>query len=456
MGRLGARRACAWAALGSVARAGCSWVHLRHHGTLAGGSVLHAYRQLVDGGSLEPDPSQAAAAGALWAVERAWSASYSRSAAAAAGGAETERSGRPGFGAYVVGDVGSGKSMLADLLVGSARARPGASQRGVRRQHFHEFMVDVHSRLHAAHAARPRAVAKALDGQPVHRFAAPDEPPLEVVAKGIAAGASLLVLDELQVNDVADALVLHRLFARLMDKDLGVWAVFTSNTEPADLYKGGLNRRYFLPFVELLETRCARVPVGTGVDYRELRPGAVGADGVLAAALKRVAAPGSFRVAEGAGALDAAWDEAVADAPVEARELVVAFGRTLGVARAAGPAARLTFHELCGRRGDGVALGATDYIALASAFRTLLLEGVPRLRPRQRQEARRLVLLLDALYEERVTLHVASECAPDELFGAILASEPGEGDDDGVPPLTEEERTACRRAVSRLRELAGA
>ncbi len=294
-------------------------------------------------------------------------------------------------GLYLYGDVGRGKSMLMDLFFDAAPVAPK------RRVHFHEFMQEAHA---AIHAARQRGV----------------EDPVREVADAIADGATLLAFDEMQVGDITDAMLVGRLFERLFAR--GVVVVATSNRHPDDLYKDGLNRHLFLPFVAMLGERMEVHHLDGGTDHRiDRAPG----EEVYFTPLGPAAT----------AALDAAWDRH-AEGPGAPRALAVP-GRQVEIPRAAGPVARAGFEALCGR-----ALGPGDYLALAEAFRVLILDDIPLLSRARNNEAKRFVTLIDALYEARVLLIASAAAEPSALYAE------GEG------------AFEFRRTVSRLHEMRSA
>ena len=367
-----------------------------------------------------------------------------------------------------------------------------------RRMHFHELMVEVHQRLHAIHTSRPKSVVYTEQGLPIFRFGdapvagpgahtdsekrvdgrlevsaqsdpmdggdamstsegmarppSPEEPLTRVAAQLVEPGL-LLCLDEMQVTDVADAMILCRLFELLIDVH-GVEVVFTSNRPPEQLYERGLNRKYFQPFVDLVRERLLTLEVGGSVDYRTLPPpvesDCYGTSTNTALGLRTLArrTPGTFHsgthaeaalrerwsarlaassVKAAAGGRETTGDSEnaagnrVEDATLEpARLLPVGFGRTLSVGAHAGDAGWFTFDELCAPSPGGRPLGASDYHALARAFKEVYLVGVPTLTKRERNEARRLVILVDALYEARCTLHVAAAEPLPNLVAPLL------------------------------------
>lgn len=335
--------------------------------------VPDRYRALVAAGELRPDAEQAAAAERLGALQ-----------------AELEESPRKGSilwritgrkpaaprGVYMWGGVGRGKSMLMDLLFDCV-AIPNK-----RRVHFHEFMLEVHERLN---------VERQKD--------TPD--PVIAVAAAMAADLRLLAFDEMVVNNAADAMILSRLFTEMMANGLTV--VATSNRPPHDLYKDGLNRQLFLPFIALIEARMDVLTLNGPVDYR----------------LDRLGTMQTWLVPNGPEAtatLSAAFFR-LTDYPVEDRarvpalDLAVPGGRTIHVPKAVKGVAVFSFKRLCGE-----ARGAADYLAIAHRFHTVIVVGIPRLGPENRNEAARFVTLIDALYENRVKLLAAADADPDTLY----------------------------------------
>ena len=293
----------------------------------------------------------------------------------------------PPRGLYLWGDVGRGKSMLMDLFSESAQVRPK------RRVHFNAFMGEVHLHLH-----HERRHGGARD-------------PIAAVARHIARGATLLCFDEFQVGDVADAMILGRLFEQLFAR--GVVVVATSNNAPDRLYEGGLNRQLFLPFIALLKERMGVVGLNGRVDHRR----------GLDRAEPRYFTP-LGRKAD--AAMDEAW-RVLAGGDGEEASIAV-LGRALPIPRAGGGAARFSFDDLC-----KAALGAADYLALARAYHTVLIDHVPA--PPVRDEARRFTLLIDTLYDEGVQLVCSAAAPPEALYPT------GDGAD------------AFRRTASRLHEM---
>ncbi len=283
-----------------------------------------------------------------------------------------ERSPEPPRGLYLWGPVGRGKSMLMDLFFDAA---PVPNKRRV---HFHAFMLDVHARIERERRARTRE-------------------PVAKVAADLAAEAALLCFDEFQVNDIADAMILERLFRALFAA--GTVVVATSNRPPDRLYEHGLQRDLFLPFIELLKDRLDRLELDSGRDYRLSR--LMG---------KRVYHTPLDAAAE--RALRAHLAELTDSAPLRSETLTV-LGRALDVPRVAGDVAWFRFEELCSRP-----LAAADYLALAERYAAVIVEGIPRLDQRRRNEAQRFHILIDTLYEARTLLIASAEVAPDEIYTA--------------------------------------
>jgi cell division protein ZapE len=272
--------------------------------------------------------------------------------------------------------------MLMDLFFDAAPVQ------AKRRTHFHVFMGEIH-RLIDAWRKGDAAARKARFGQ--HR----GDDPIPPVADVVAADAALLCFDEFQVTDIADAMILGRLFEALFAQ--GVTLVATSNRRPDQLYKDGINRQLFLPFVDLLESRVEVVSVTGPHDYR----------------LDRLRAAGTWFSPvdpDNERAFEALWREMLGHEE-ESGETLEVLGRKVHFPHAAGGLLKASFASLC-----SVALGPNDYVALAERFHTVFLEDVPRLTPDRREEARRFVILVDALYEARTHLIVLAEAEPVRLY----------------------------------------
>ncbi len=342
---------------------------------------LPAYRARVAAGLLTPDPSQAMAIERLqdlWAKLRGYNPEPQPTARAGllarflrrkpTEGADESRP----HGLYLVGEVGRGKSMLMDLFFAAADVPRK------RRLHFHQFMQEAHKRIFAWRRAHPG------EADPI--------PPL---ADGIAAEAALLCFDEFQVNDIADAMILGRLFQALFDR--AVVVVTTSNTTPDDLFKGQPGRDAFLPFIGLIKQHIDVLVMESGRDFRRAR----------LRGMPTWHVPPDGRAER---ALDAAFSDLNGRAQPRAETLMVT-GRKLVVPLAAQGVARFDFETLCGQP-----LGAGDYLALATHFHALVLDGIPRLSPENYDRARRFIVLVDALYDHRVKLVASAEAWPDQLY----------------------------------------
>jgi cell division protein ZapE len=339
---------------------------------------LPAYRALLASGVLETDDSQLAAAERLqdlFTKLRGYNPPLRPGGVISrllrlrpAEGAPDARAN----GLYLVGEVGRGKSMLMDLFFQQADVVRK------RRIHFHAFMAEAHSSIHAWKQA--------------NQAGADPIPPL---ADTIAADAALLCFDEFQVNDIADAMILGRLFASLFDR--GVVVVATSNTRPDQLFAGRPGRDAFLPFIALLKQKLDVLVLEGDRDYRRQRLHGMTTWYIPPdAAASRALGDAFTRLAEGA--------------PPRPRKLLV-MGRTFAIPLAAGRVARFDFASLC-----ATALGAGDYLALATHFDALVLDAIPVLGPDDVNEARRFSVLVDALYEHRVKLVASAEAPPDALY----------------------------------------
>lgn len=281
-------------------------------------------------------------------------------------------------GLYLWGGVGRGKTMLMDLFFERLQIQRK------RRVHFHAFMLDVHARL--------REARKGEAGDPILP-----------VAAALAEEVRCLCFDEMVVNNSADAMIMSRLFTAMIEG--GVTVVATSNRPPRDLYKDGLNREHFLPFIALIEQRLDVLPLNGPTDYRR----------------DRLAGVQRWHVPNGPAATAALSDAffRLTDYPVEDRahvpsaDIDVGGGRSLFVPKALKGVAVLSFKRLCGE-----ARGAADYLALAQHFHTVIIVGIPQMGPEQRNEAARFVTLIDALYGYRVKLLAAADAWPDDLYRA--------------------------------------
>lgn len=361
-----------------------------------GSRIRAAYEKRLADGRLTPDPSQVPVVEALARLEIA----LGRKGlfGGLLGGPPEVR------GVYLWGPPGRGKSILMDLFYACA------PERRKKRAHFHAFMARVHGLIRQWREGDAEA-RKAVFGQ------WKGDDPIKPVAELIASEARLLCFDELQVTDIADALILGRLFEALFEQKV-VLAV-TSNRAPDQLYLNGINRELFLPFIDLIEARCEVVSVAGARDWRLDR---LMGDRVWFTPPDEAARAG----------FEALWADLKGEQEECPAHLTVQ-GREVVIERTDGGLARATFADLCRR-----ALGPQDYLAIAERFHTLFLEDVPVLGPEKQQEARRFVTLIDALYEAGTRLVTLAEAPPEALYRK------------GVGAFEFE------RTVSRLNEMAGA
>lgn len=289
-------------------------------------------------------------------------------------------------GVYLWGGVGRGKTLLMDIFFNNTRFSPK------RRVHFHEFMAETHERI-----AQWRALAdNEKRRHPGARRSALDDP-APPVAHDIAVSARLLCFDEFHVTDIADAMILGRLFEALFAE--GVVTVATSNRHPDMLYEDGINRQLFLPFIAMLKDRMDVVELEAARDYR----------------LDKLSGAPVYYQPLGPradAAMDAAWEKYISGARPRTETIEVK-GRALTTPRAARGAARFDFDALC-----ATALGAADYIAIATRYGALFLDRIPVMDASMRNEAKRFVTLIDALYESRTKLVCSADGEPDELYPA--------------------------------------
>ena len=336
------------------------------------GPVGRAYAELLSAGELKPDAAQERAVAAFDRLAESVGADEGLLARL------FNSRGEGPAGVYLWGGVGRGKTMLMDLAFEHIDVHPK------RRAHFHEFMLETHHRL--------RDARRSEGGDPI-----------EPVAELIAEEAKLLCFDEMQITNPADAMILSRLFGKLLEA--GVKVVTTSNRPPCDLYLDGLNRELFLPFIDLIERQMLVVEVNGATDYR----------------LDRLEGVEVWHVPNGpeaTQALSRAFFQ-LTDYPVEDRakvpsaELDVGGGRTLHVPKSLKGVAVFSFKRLCGEPR-----GAADYLAIARRYHTVIIVGIPVMSPEMRNEAVRFVTLIDALYEHRVKLLAAADAEPSGVYPA--------------------------------------
>jgi cell division protein ZapE len=358
-------------------------------------SITARYAASIADGGVEPDAAQAAMVGKLARLEQRISeyrlARKSSSLGWLFAGREKQKERIKGL--YIYGEVGRGKTMLMDLFFDSS---PVLRKR---RAHFHEFMLDVHERIHALRQKMKLGEHAGAD-------------PIELTAKALAAEAWLLCFDEFHVTDIADAMILGRLFGQLFER--GVVVVATSNVQPEDLYKDGLNRALFVPFIHMLEAHMEVVALASRTDFR----------------LEKLAGMPVWYVPADAAAdaaLDDAWRRLAAGQDGEAEELPLK-GRAVHVPRAAMGVARFSFNDLCEQP-----LGAADYLRIAREYHTLIVDRIPVMTYDNRNAAKRFIILIDTLYDMNVKLIASAAAEPDALYQA----------DEGYEAL-EFKRTASR------------
>lgn len=341
--------------------------------------VSDRLQALVQSGELKPDPAQKAMAARfdrLLADLHAQRPARKSSALGwlfASRKPETVSAPR---GLYIHGGVGRGKTMLMDMFFELARVKRK------RRAHFHEFMADVHDRIHKHRQKLKAGETKQAD-------------PVPPVAASLVEEARLLCFDEFSVTDIADAMILSRLFGELFQR--GCILVATSNVEPDNLYRDGLNRSLFLPFVDLLKKHVEILPLDSLTDYR----------------MEKDSGLPVFRHPLGVEAdmaMDAAWRRETAGGAAKA-ETISFRGRGIPVPQAVGRIARFSFADLCERP-----LGAADYLEILAHYDTLFVDHVPFLGAEKRNETKRFINLVDTIYDHRARLFASAAAAPENLL----------------------------------------
>ncbi|MGJ5091958.1 cell division protein ZapE [Bradyrhizobium oligotrophicum] len=335
------------------------------------------YQSLVDTGAIEADLAQAEVADALAALERRLSTYKPTRKQGLFGRLFADKS-EPPNGLYVHGEVGRGKTMLMDLFFQNCPVEHK------RRAHFHEFMAEVHERIYGYR-------------QNIARGELADADVIGLTAQAIFDQAWLLCFDEFHVTDIADAMILGRLFARLFE--LGTVVVATSNVAPEDLYKGGLNRALFLPFIKQIADHMDVMRLDARTDFRLEK----------LAGVKMWLVPADV---DARAALDKAWARLTGHAKCKPRDMTIK-GRILHVPCSANGVARFGFTDLCERP-----LAASDYLRLAHDYHTILIDHVPVMDLAERNAAKRFITLIDTLYDNAVKLIASAEADPISLYVA--------------------------------------
>jgi cell division protein ZapE len=344
------------------------------------------YQDLIASGAIEPDPAQAEVAEALANLEQRLAGYKPARKQGLLGRLFADKNGGPPRGLYVHGEVGRGKTMLMDLFF---QASPVEHKR---RAHFHEFMAEVHERIYGYR-------------QEIARGELANADVIALTAQAIFDEAWLLCFDEFHVTDIADAMILGRLFAKLFE--LGTVVIATSNVAPEDLYKGGLNRALFLPFIAEISEHMDVMRLDARTDFR----------------LEKLVGVSMWLVpadAQADAALDKAWAKMTGNAKCKSRNIAIK-GRTLHVPCSSHGVARFSFADLCERP-----LAASDYIRLARDYHTILVDHIPVMDYPDRNAAKRFISLIDTLYDNAVKLMASAQADPVSLYLATDGNEANE------------------------------
>src|ERR1700730_12950765 len=344
------------------------------------------YQALVASGAIEPDAAQAEAAEAFAGLEQRLASYKPLRKQGLLGRLFADKGEAPPRGLYIHGEVGRGKTMLMDLFFQQS------SVTHKRRAHFHEFMAEVHERIYGYR-------------QNIARGEIADGDVIALTAASIFDEAWLLCFDEFHVTDIADAMILGRLFKKLFE--LGTVVVATSNVAPDDLYKGGLNRALFLPFIAQISEHMEVLRLDARTDFR----------------LEKLAGVTMWLVPADAAAdaaLDKAWIKMTGNAPCKPRDISVK-GRILQVPCSAHGVARFSFADICEKP-----LAASDYLRLARDYHTIMIDRIPVMDYAERNAAKRFIALIDTLYDNGVKLMASAEADPLSLYVASEGNEASE------------------------------
>jgi cell division protein ZapE len=344
------------------------------------------YQTLVSSGAIEPDPAQAEAAEAFADLEQRLAHHKPVRKQGLLGRLFADKDEAPPRGLYVYGEVGRGKTMLMDMFFQQSPVEHK------RRAHFHEFMAEVHERIFGLR-------------QSIARGEIADGDVIALTAAAIFDQAWLLCFDEFHVTDIADAMILGRLFSKLFE--LGTVVVATSNVAPDDLYKGGLNRALFLPFIAQISEHMDVLRLDARTDFR----------------LEKLAGVKMWLVPADAGAdaaLDQAWVRMTGNAPCKPRDISIK-GRVLHVPCSAHGVARFSFADICEKP-----LAASDYLRLARDYHTILIDHIPVMDYAERNAAKRFIALIDTLYDNAVKLLASAQADPVSLYVASEGNEANE------------------------------
>jgi cell division protein ZapE len=344
------------------------------------------YQALVSSGAIEPDAAQEKAAEAFADLEGRLAGYKPARKQGLLGRLFADKNGGPPRGLYVHGDVGRGKTMLMDMFF------QHSSVMHKRRAHFHEFMAEVHERIYGYR-------------QNIARGEIGDGDVIALTAAAIFDEAWLLCFDEFHVTDIADAMILGRLFSKLFE--LGTVVVATSNVAPEDLYKGGLNRALFLPFIAQISDHMDVLRLDARTDFR----------------LEKLAGVKMWLVPADAAAdaaLDRAWARMTGNAKCKPRDISIK-GRILHVPCSADGVARFSFADLCEKP-----LAASDYLRLAHDYHTIMIDHIPVMDYPERNAAKRFIALIDTLYDNAVKLMASAAADPISLYLATDGYEANE------------------------------